>query len=472
LNQDAIVIRNQEPVEQHDSQRKVRKHVNINDMPFTAVCDWIETCEYTCTPSIPLASLPRDDSTYDEYSARWRIQKMKQFVRERFSEQPFYQSEDLWNLFSMIQAPPMAVVDLLHEIVNQTSFSVQHNGVSGYIRYCNGYYIFQPHRYSDLTIPLAIRVASYPVKRDAYLPVEYHEPAPIEEQKEAPQAARVALPSVWKAMVDWCQGLSSRNGWIVPPYEIRQRIIEISYDNEQVRTMYEKILEVIHFFYDAFDAYHHPRAFQQTLLYYFWDEWFTMEEQIQLLSLPGAHECTQENRISLGQTVIERFMNPVTNQVQMTLENGTPCPAVVVERVQQLSSDPLRTEKRTLAPFFGTVVPKDGRMVFKTNTPSPPGKPPGRGKECINVSNKPYQRIYLLQMGATLLERHGSDCHLNEVTIMESDMMKNSVRSCTIMNLFLRFIDLDRTDTVRWFFRPVEAHYQGYKGTVRASIKK
>ena len=39
--------------EWHDGHSKfLHFWSHINDMPFTAVCDWIENCEYECKPKI------------------------------------------------------------------------------------------------------------------------------------------------------------------------------------------------------------------------------------------------------------------------------------------------------------------------------------------------------------------------------------------------------------------------------------
>jgi hypothetical protein len=84
LNKDAIIIRGQEPVTEIDAQGQVREDVNINDMPFTAVCDWVETCEYECKPKIDVKDLTLDDSTYDEFSARWRVTRLKNRIKTTF----------------------------------------------------------------------------------------------------------------------------------------------------------------------------------------------------------------------------------------------------------------------------------------------------------------------------------------------------------------------------------------------------
>ena len=206
LNKDAIVIKDQEPIRQEDSQRMIRERVNINDMPFTAVCDWIETCEYSCKPQIEIKEDSEiDDSTYDEFSARWRVHRVKDRFRTLFSEQAFYQAEDIWNLFSDI--PRFSLIDIMNDIINNKSFQVTNNTLNGYIRYCNGYYIFQPNIYHDLSIPLAIRIGKFPIKKDIYRPVEYEMPEMEEKQIQQIDTLET-INSVWLAINKWVEQLA------------------------------------------------------------------------------------------------------------------------------------------------------------------------------------------------------------------------------------------------------------------------
>jgi len=475
LNQQAIVIRGEPSVKQEDSQRKIRPTVNINDTPFTAICDWIETCDYTCKPQINVTTLPIDDSTYDEYSARWRMEQLKQFIRERFEDQPFYQSEDLWNLFASTKAPLITVTDILKEITNNKSFQVRHEGINGYIRFCNGYYIFQPNIYADLTIPLAIRVASFPVKRDQYLPMAYEHIEYVEE-KHSSVVEKQSIASLWNAIVKWCTSLSAHTGFVPVPYEINQRRLEASHDNREILDMYQKILETIGAFYESFDKYNNAAAFRKVLLHYFWDEWLSVDEQKELamLKLDGVSECIQENEHMFGTMIIRRWLNPKTGLIDMVCD-GKECSASIIDQVNQSKSDKLRQltlTKQNTGHLYGFIVPKDGEFVFKTNEQTDGGWISKRGKECINVSNKPQQREYLLRIGDELKTAHGSDCHLDRDTILESPKIKNSVRACTIMNLFLRFLDAEGLNRKRWFFRPVVAYYTNHRGMIRSDAKK
>ena len=474
LNKEAIVIQKEEPVEQTDSQRKTRMNVSINDMPFTAVCDWIETCTYQCSTPIRVNDTPLDDSTYDEYSARWRIHQTKNFLKERFEEQAFYQLEDLMNMFSMIQAPRTVISDVLNEVVNRKTFQVRHKGISGYIRYCNGYYLFQPNSYADTSMPIAIRIAQFPIKRDDYRPIEVNmdeskEELQVEPSQNSPSSSNIV--TLWNAIVRWVTELSSHKQYIRPPEEIQQRQIEMSHDNKELLRMYAHIIEIIGIFYESFYQYHNPIAFRKALLEYFWDEWLTIKEQQMLISSQiDTQEYTKENQFPYNESIIYRFMNPETNMIDMIWKNGESCPASVIESVQQSKEDPLRriiVNKSTTGELYGFMTPKRGGIiVFKTNHPSDISGKVDIGKECGNVSNKKQHFEYLHTIGKILQRVHQSTFHLDTENTEETSKLKNSVRVCTLMNLFLRFMDAERIDSKKWFFRPVFAYYTGHRGRI------
>jgi len=469
LNQEAIIIRNQDPIMQIDSQRMRREQVNINDMPFTAVCDWIETCDYTCQPKIDVSVV--DDSTYDEFSARWRIYQIKQLIRERFEEQSFFQSEDLWSTFALLNIPRLIATDVLREIVNNKTFQIRYRDQSGYIRFCNGYYLFQPNVYEDLTIPLAIRVARFPVKRDQYQPIAY-QPIYREESKQEHNSELESVETYWKSIVDWVQELSSHARYSQPPADIAQHIKSTTDTSSET---YIQMIEMIEMFHSSFhrSEQKNPESFRKAVSFYFWDEWLTLEEQTYLVKSTGMnlHEYIKENQYQFSKFTVNRFLNPKTGEISVTCENADQkeCDAVA-SQLARSTSDPLRqfqVNKKTTGSFYGYVVPKSGHMVFKTNeAPEVNGKI-GRGSECIIVSNIKERLVQLISIGDLLKAHRKTDFNLNKESLFESHMIKGSTRVCTLLNLLLRFLDAERLDNKRWFFRSVEAYYTGHKGTVR-----
>ena len=472
LNNQAIIIRGQPSITEIDAQGNVRRDVDINDMPFTAVCDWIETCNYECKPKIDVTALTIDNSTYDEFAARWRVNRMKERIRTLFKEQPYYQSEDLWNMFTDI--PRIAVVDLLTDIIDNKNFQVSHNNLSGYIRYCNGYYIFQPNVYLDLTIPLSIRVAKFPIKRDLFAPLEYEEPE-IEEEQEAINTTK-SIEDIWSAIIEWCQQLSMSAKYLKPPSEIEQRIVEVSHDDMELIEKYRQILEMIEWFHISFQksSSKNSEAFRKTLLFYFWDEWLTFQEQTFLVYSTSLNvlECIRENQYLLGRILVNRFIDPKRNEIQFICE-GESCLKSVVDEIKRDSSDLLRItlNNKTTGGPYGFVVPKNGDIVFKTADPPYEGSKVNRGKECGNVSTMTGHISNLVEIGDILKATGKSDFDLNRGIILGTRKIKNSTRACTLLNLLIRYLDADMINGKRWFFRPVLAFYTGHKGTYRVVNK-
>lgn len=471
LNNQAIIIKGQPPVVEIDSQSKVRENVNINDMPFTAVCDWIETCEYDCKPKINIKDLVMDDSTYDEFSARWRVNIMKERLRLLFSEQSYYQSEDLWNLFSDI--PRLAIVDLLTDIIDNKNFQVKYNDLTGYIRYCNGYYIFQPNVYADLTIPLSIRVAKFPIKRDTYIPQEYEIPDVIEEIKESENTTK-SIEEVWSAIKEWCQKLSTHIKYQTPPGEIEQRILEVAHDDSEVVEKYRQILEMVEWFHTSFHKLPHKNleAFKKSLLFYFWDEWLTLDEQLFLIYSTNLNvtDCIKENQYMLGRILVNRVIDPKTGEIKFICENGKACMKSISDDINRDNLDTIKVfnlNNKTTGSPYGFIVPKNGDVVFKTGEPPNENGKIGRGKECSNVSTMTGHIINLIQIGDILKTAGKTDFDLTREFILGTRKIKNSTRACTLMNLLIRFLDADNVNNKRWFFRPVQAFYTKHKGLFR-----
>ena len=170
LNHDAIIIANTDPLARIvDSQRNERNDVSMDDIPFTAVCDWMEECDYKCAVPISINPVETHDISYDEYAGRWREAKLKESLRKMFAVQPFYSMKALsTEVFADI--PKVALADLLYKLIGNKSFTVNYNGRDGYIIYKNGYYLFQPLKFIDIDIPIALRIASYPTKIETFEP--------------------------------------------------------------------------------------------------------------------------------------------------------------------------------------------------------------------------------------------------------------------------------------------------------------
>jgi hypothetical protein len=237
---------------------------------------------------------------------------------------------------------------------------------------------------------------------------------------------------------------------------------------------YLQILEMIQLFHSSFHGStpKNPESLRKALLFYFWDEWMTMDEQTFLVRSTGLnlHELIRENQYPFGKMIVNRFLDPKTGAVYFTCEEGKECMKSVVEQIQRSTTDPLRqlqVNKKTSGMLYGYNVPKDGHMVFKTNkSPEVNGKI-GRGSECMIVSNVKDHVSNLISIGEILLTHVHSDFNLTRELLVTEKSIKGSIRICTLMNILLRFMDAERINDKRWFFRSVEAYYTGHKGSVK-----
>ena len=231
---------------------------------------------------------------------------------------------------------------------------------------------------------------------------------------------------------------------------------------------------MIEWFHTSFKAstQKNPESFRKTVLFYLWDEWLTLEEQKYLVysSEINVQECVRDHQYSIGRILVNRFMDPKTGQLQYLCEDGTVCAQSIIDQVIRNKDEPIKSfpmNVNTTGSICGIIVPKDSEMVFKTDKPPEVGGKIGKGKECGNVSGTASHVTYLVQIGV-ILEQYGkTDFQLNRDMLKGPRKIANSPRTCTLLDLCLRFLDIEQIGRKRWFFRSIEAYYIGYKGSFR-----
>lgn len=484
LNHDAIIISGQPPVRQIDAQRHERPTVNINDMPFTAVCDWTE-CAYDCKPKIEVVPGGTDDSTYSDFAARWRESSLKKRIKLLFEEQPSYRDEDL---IEMLDIPQANIVDLLLSIVDNRFFQVTYKGVSGYIRYCNKYFIFQPNVYGDLQIPMALRAAKVPVKRDEYSPAirEIVEEADEEEAEEADEEVRrevstEGLEETWDAFVGWCTAMAGATEPVKVSEKIFTKIRSLSKGDGEIEKKLKMVLEMANWFQRAYQSSERksPEQMRDALLEYFWDNWFSTEEQRYLIArrVAGANSMVSYTRYSVGKINVLRLFKPGDGSVEFLCEGGEPCRSAVVEEIEKDKEklDNLRKidlTGRGTGALYGFLVSKNGSLVFKTNAPiKNVGEKPGKGSECANVSTIRLHLDKLRKLGPILAANGFTDFQLNDVYMTSRHKIEHATRACTLLEFVLRYMDGVGVDRKRWFLRPVGSFYAGLKSEFKVGKK-
>jgi hypothetical protein len=506
LNREAIIVTGLGTQTHTDSQGNTREEVNVNDTPYTNLCDWIETCEYTCAKPIDVGSGTMDLATYDEYAVKWRETELKGVIRQIFEaeQQPQFQLDDI--LHAMSGVPQRAIQGLLSDIVGNRSFRVRIGSSEGYIVYRNNYFLFQPDYLSDIRVPLALRVADVPVKRDAFDPTEIslrakpvaaappapEAPAPegVAPEGAAPEAAApeaVSEPKegtvqeYWRSISRWASSIADDTSPIddIPPEVIKSiaaRYIGDEQDREKSwLTMVSWLFEHIHASkeYTPSNKTLYLKALSHTLLELIWDESLRPNEQLQLVQSGDAFAqvAGKEQLVEKGGVKAFRFVDSITGVLKYMC--GTSACSEAIKREFESNADDsmngLVVNKETTGPFYGFIVPKakERRLIFKRSSPPEPGAKLEKGGECAIISAISHH-ITMLKEVSGMLAAEGlprfilTDDILDEKARKKKErelakatgrkvvaeakrpgrVFENAVRACALNDIILRWMDI------------------------------
>jgi len=469
---------------QKDSQGQIRdgddgNGILLDDMPYTAMCDWME-CTYTCDPVVQISVDGSDDSTYDSFSARYRETKIQKIIQKLFAQQTSYYSDDFLNILIESGAPRTAIDITIQGILNNRMFKVRSGSRDGYIIYKNKYFLFQPDSYKDINIPLSIRVADFPIRRDEFTPSVMNKV--VQEEVETKVSESISN-DLWKHLLTWVNSVVSGKQTSIGK-EIESQIDLYTPDFSQQRKSYTDKLEMIVFLASRIKP-EFVDNYKQIVLEYLWDEWLDNTTQFSYYQKKDETilSIAAENivRDSTGYEAF-RYVDSETNALKYLCEDGEPCSFGVIEALSKIKDNPTGSkavEGRT-GSLYGFVVPKVGRMVFKTNKPHKEGEPVIGGQECANVAAKDYI-IKLISIMDEISKYNIPIINFEEKHLYmkpnkpknpddKNIYISNSARGCTLLDLILRFMDNVSTSK-RWFFRPLSAYYSGHLGRITQEAK-
>ena len=448
---------------QLDSQRHERRGdgrgISLDDMDFTVMCDWME-CEYSCIPDETVNIDVSDDSTYDAFSSRYRETMLKGIIQKMFNLQPYYKSEDFLNVLLISGIPTTAVFLLLQGVVNNPLFRIHYEKQEGYLVYKNGYFLFQPDRYKDVLIPMALRIADVPIKQDEF------DPRPMEKDILPPikgEEAEDKSESLWGMLQTWAKGVA--DGSVTTLDIAIERKLETIIDSKQMLEVLKDKLRMVLFMAKKITD---KTIFEKILLEYFWDCWMSVKEQVQLLlKTPDYESLASEMVIKNGAVTAIRSVNPETGILEFIGSKdgkGEPIPPGVREALMRDTID-RKANITAVGDWYGFYVPKRGGMVFKINKPHEVGKKPKGGQEICGRSGSGNWREPIIDLQKSL-----PPMGFDEKSLIGSGI-SNNIQGCTVVELCMRYMDEKEIDGKRWFFRPVASFMTGHTGQISQTAK-
>ncbi len=486
LNHDAIIINNRLPRDIKNSRGEEMEDVDINDKPFTAICDWMADCEYSCKPTVRVDVQRSSEVSYDEFTARWLMAEMRRVLRNLFSVNPTINAEELNTLLAAY--PSVARVSLLRSVVGNRSFVLMNNGREGYLVYRNGIYLFQPFIYRDLRIPRAVRMAAFPVRRDSYSPalMKLIAAAPatnmaaVREPEAITTADEGTIKKVYNAWRKWARALLAGDALL--PDTIRTWLDgQVGRDSKILTRRLDKLNAVRWFASACRRARIDAGLFEAILLEFMFDEEMTFTEQFtfyageaDLYEIGAAIAPEQFKRIGKNSV----FMHVAINSGELKFlcdAQGKTCKTSIVDLIKEEEMFEYKIYAGNTGELYGFLIPKNGvSLVFKTAKPAATktGKI-DKGQECANVSNASDHRKKLVRLGAILSAARLHNLNLTEALLTDepddADKLKNVAQLCALMDLVLRYMDKMRVLGKRWFYRSVEANIYGHRMAARKS---
>ena len=484
LRRPATVINTDAEREVIDSQENNRGMINLSDVAYSPLCDWLSTCDIVCKPSVNMNDLENiDSSTYSQFTARFRESLIKKEIAELFAAQSSYPIDGFEELLSSLtSAPELAISMVLRTVIGNRSYVIKNGSQRGYISIRNGYYVFQPLIYKDRNLPAALRIADLPIKRDTYKPVAIEgdlapslEQEAVEAEQEVGKTVATASLRVnlWKIFSDWINLLATRKLKITD--KITSTIENITDDNLQLRKKYKERLSILVYFFSIDDI--DMTIAKQIALEYVWDNFLSLSEQLKLLVNPDdvIKNVAKVHILQSGSIKANRFLNYDSGQIDYICADGRPCSIAVADSFKAVA-EPLKSLKadtKTTGFFYGFMAAKKGTLVFKTLTPHPVGGVPNRGQECAYDSAPTEKRERLVSLGEFMKKKGLSNLELTDGILKNAPQIKkNASCYCILLELVLRYMDVLQIDKKKWFYRSIESKYAGHKFVALAGKTK
>lgn len=162
-------------VEQVLSNGIVTKDFKVGDIPYSAMCDYMEDCTIKCTPNVIVKPDEITEDTYNESFIRMNSEKIIKKIRMLFTEDFFYKKDNLLSRINHPNTYPLVEIysALTQLIDDKTEVIVDKYNRSGRLVNIGEYYIFQPLELTstnmssfDVSVPIDYKPSRFSVKRE------------------------------------------------------------------------------------------------------------------------------------------------------------------------------------------------------------------------------------------------------------------------------------------------------------------
>ena len=164
----------------------------VGDKPYTAQCDYMDTCAYECEPTKDITLENTTMDTYNDSFITLNTEIIIQKIKELFAIRYVYTKKDLFNAVNLIRKYPNVQINAaLTQLVDDNSELLSDRfGRQGFLVNIDEYYLFQPYELTNKQISMHDRQVPLNYKQkniQIELPKEIEEPTGADMDEATPE---------------------------------------------------------------------------------------------------------------------------------------------------------------------------------------------------------------------------------------------------------------------------------------------
>ena len=169
----------------------------VGDQPFTGICDYMDTCDYACSPTKEIAESDMVSTTYSENFAKSNVYAVSKRIRDLFRESHIYKRDQLLHAIQIRKPYPIEHIyyTLSMFIQNKQDYLMDKYGRVGFLENRGEYYVFQPIEISDEKSSVFERSVPVKYKRN-HLTLELPQRGQFPQEESSNVDMRVDAPIV------------------------------------------------------------------------------------------------------------------------------------------------------------------------------------------------------------------------------------------------------------------------------------
>ena len=421
---------------------------SVGDMPYTANCDYMESCSYQCLPTKTITDKDINYDSYDETYVMMNTEIIIQKIKESFKNRYFYTKIDLIKDINQIRVYPLVQIHAaLDQLLNdKREFLTDIFGRHGYLVNIGDYYLFQPLELTNKHISVFDRQVPIDYKRSS-IDIEItdkHEGQAHEEtieniQESGENSIENAINLYQIAIGEVPPDKQMKKEWYGVCPDAISRLNKDA--NIPLHELHKFVLEHI---IESLSANNYYEVLQYV---YLKPELSPLEKNIKEIF----EKEIIENKGIMGIIIADR--GKLGKFYILEGQKWNPAQAQDILDLQEAAENKFKLNPSILAILIGYLTSLDsGVMVFKTIEPEVKRRVKEARLSSLGARCEQAGKQVVIQKLITLT---------GEARYSEKEYVrgKTPIQLCCEEELYLRYNDKIKKDDKRWFLSPVEAIY-------------